>query len=81
MRQPPVDVTERASAMLTLALVSRLQARAIGHSNRAYDVLGRHTSLLRAFILPLLVHRFPLSGATHSLNDFLGAHPLLDLRL
>ena len=44
-----------------------------------------HSSVVRrsssCLILPLLVYRFPLLGATHSLNDFLGAHPLLDLRL
>ena len=39
---PAVDSTERRSAILTLALVCRLQAAAIGHSDGADEVFGRH---------------------------------------
>ena len=41
-RQPAVDSTERRSAFLTLALVCRLQAAAIGHSDGADEVFSRH---------------------------------------
>ena len=41
-RQPAVDSTERRSAFLTLALVYRLQAAAIGHSDGADEVFSRH---------------------------------------
>ena len=50
---PAVDSTERRSAILTLALVCRLQAAAIGHSDGADEVFGRHTGR-RA---PVLTHR------------------------
>ena len=32
--------------MLTLAIVRRPQARAIGYLNRAYEVLGRHSHMM-----------------------------------
>ena len=41
-RQPAVDSTERRSAFLTLALVCRLQAAAIGHADGADEVFSRH---------------------------------------
>ena len=57
---PAVDSTERRSAILTLALVCRLQAAAIGHSDGADEVFGRHNEGL-GVQFPRPTHRFSLS--------------------
>ena len=73
----PTKSNSSTSSVATVpkSLGSSAPARTLVHSS------GLNGFLSSASALPLLVYRFPLLGATHSLNDFLGAHPLLDLRL